>query len=388
MVVQQTRSSHTRARLWFLSCLLVIARVAAAAAAGDKVPERTGDVPGLAPGAECPDPGPGAAAQMAAAANATIPLKKGLTFSKTWKPNADDYEHECLEQIAEIDARSILTTSSCPIGPKHEPNHRTRRICWSDFLDSHLYVTSHTDGFPDTFVGALAFNLSLSSFAVLKKNGEAAHRYVQPDDDFHSVAVDIDGQLKSDGAGTFKVIVNDRLLELPTLEASYVNQRKGDIIRVKVLDDARFPLMVDYYMPTQNKFFITYTKISFPTEREIEKHLATDKHTDVYGIYFDFASDSLRRESQPVLREIAEAMKSHPDWVLSIYGHTDNIGVDAQNLDLSRRRALTVRNALVTQFNIAPARLSTNGFGASQPKESNDTDRGRARNRRVELVRQ
>ena len=385
MPFYKTRSARTVAGLCFLGCLLA-ARMAAAAA-GDPGPERVTDVAGLAPAAECPDPGPGAAAQIAAAASATIPLKKGLTLSKIWKPNADDYKHECLEQIESIDARGVVVTSSCPIGPKHDPNLRMRRICWSDFLDSHLYLTLHDKGLPDTFVGALSFNLSLRSFAALKKNEEIAHRYVQPADDIHLIAVDIDGRLKPDGPGTFKVIVNDRLVELPTLEASYVH--KGDIIRVKVLDDARFPLMLDYYMPTRDKFALTYTKISFPTEHEIEKQLATEKHADVYGVYFDFAKDSMRRESQPVLQEIAAALKAHPDWVLSIYGHTDNIGVAAQNLDLSRRRALTVRNALISQFHIDPARLSTtNGFGASQPKDTNDTDRGRARNRRVELVRQ
>jgi flagellar motor protein MotB len=356
--------------------------------AGVSGPERTADVAGLQPGGECPDPGPGAARQIAAAASATIPLKEGVTFSSVWKRNTDDYEHECLEQITAIDARSILTTSSCPVGPRHEANHRLRRICWSDLLNSHLYVTEHNEGFPETFVGALAFSLSLHSFADLKGNEAIAHRYIEPRDDFHFIAIDIDGQLKSDGAGTFKVIVNDRVLEVPTIEASYINQRKGDIIRVKVLDDGRFPLMLDYYIPTLNKFFVTYTKVSFPTAREIEEHLAVDKRTDVYGIYFDFASDSIRSESLPVLREIADAMKSHPEWSLIVNGHTDNIGNAAQNLDLSQRRALTVRKVLIDQFKIASARLSTNGFGASQPKESNDTDRGRARNRRVELIRQ
>jgi outer membrane protein OmpA-like peptidoglycan-associated protein len=96
----------------------------------------------------------------------------------------------------------------------------------------------------------------------------------------------------------------------------------------------------------------------------------------------------LRPESEPVLREISDALKAHPEWKLIINGHTDNIGDDALNLDLSRRRAAAVRRALVEQYKIEDSRLSTNGFGASQPKESNDSDRGRALNRRVELVRQ
>ena len=120
----------------------------------------------------------------------------------------------------------------------------------------------------------------------------------------------------------------------------------------------------------------------------MEKHLAVEKHVDVYGIYFDFASDRLRPESTPVLSEIAGALANNAGWKLSINGHTDNIGGDASNMDLSRRRSDSVRRALVEQYHIDAARLITGGFGASQPKESNATVEGRGKNRRVELVRQ
>jgi outer membrane protein OmpA-like peptidoglycan-associated protein len=89
-----------------------------------------------------------------------------------------------------------------------------------------------------------------------------------------------------------------------------------------------------------------------------------------------------------VLREISEALTRNPAWKLTINGHTDNVGGDAMNLDLSRRRSASVRRALAETYHIDPARLSTAGFGASQPKESNATADGRAKNRRVELVRQ
>jgi outer membrane protein OmpA-like peptidoglycan-associated protein len=88
-----------------------------------------------------------------------------------------------------------------------------------------------------------------------------------------------------------------------------------------------------------------------------------------------------------ILNEIAQVMRQHPDWRLGVEGHTDNIGGDAFNLDLSKRRAAAVKQALVTQYNVASGRLSTSGSGASSPVETNDTIEGRARNRRVELVR-
>ena len=343
----------------------------------------------LLPGAECPDPGPSGTATIAAAAAALIPLKEGLTLSSIWKAFEGDYEHECLIQIAKMDARGFSATQSCPVGKKHEQLITTRRICWSDVIDSHIYITGVARKFPPTFVGALQFNLSLASFAVLKAGGELHHRYVVVDgDDPRFSQIDLDGHLTSDGAGTFNIIVNDKLVEVPTIEASYINHKTNDIIRIKALDEARFPLMLDFYVPSEHRFFVTYAKVSFPTANVLEQHLAVDKHTDVYGIYFNFASDVLRPESQPVLREIADALKAHADWKIIIHGHTDNIGGDAMNLDLSRRRAAAVRKDLVEHYQIDESRLSTSGFGASQPKESNDSERGRARNRRVELIRQ
>jgi hypothetical protein len=346
------------------------------------------DVHDLVPGGECPDPGPAASAVITAAGTARIPLKVGLTLSSTWKANSEDYEHECLKQVTKMDGRGFTTTLSCPIGRDHKLLTTTRHLCWTDFVDSYLYVTAGAKTYPETLLGTLQFNLSTASFESLKTRGEFHHRYIDMDvDDIRYSDSDVEGTLISDGPSTFKLIVNDKTMEIPTIEANYVNHKTNDIIRVKVLDEARFPLMIDYYSPSLHSFFITYTKVSFPTANEVEQHLAADKHTDVYGIYFNFASDELRSESEPVLHEIADALKVHPEWTLIINGHTDNIGGDALNLDLSRRRATAVRKALVERYKIEDSRLTTNGFGASQPKESNDSDRGRALNRRVELVR-
>lgn len=91
--------------------------------------------------------------------------------------------------------------------------------------------------------------------------------------------------------------------------------------------------------------------------------------------------------ASPTLEEIAEVLRRHRDWKLRIAGHTDGIGGDQQNLDLSKRRAAAVKDALVKKYSIAAGRLETTGFGKSQPKDTNDTLEGRAHNRRVELMR-
>jgi outer membrane protein OmpA-like peptidoglycan-associated protein len=117
----------------------------------------------------------------------------------------------------------------------------------------------------------------------------------------------------------------------------------------------------------------------------IEKALETAGTIDIYGIYFDFDSDRIKPESEPVLREIAKVMTDNPTWSLSVAGHTDNIGGDPYNLDLSKRRSASVKQALVTRYRIAGDRLETSGYGASAPKATNKTLEGRAQNRRVEL---
>jgi len=80
-------------------------------------------------------------------------------------------------------------------------------------------------------------------------------------------------------------------------------------------------------------------------------------------------------------------MTTNPPWRLSVEGHTDNIGGDAYNQALSERRAAAVKQALVERYLISADRLTTVGYGSTRPKEPNDTLEGRARNRRVELVR-
>jgi len=119
----------------------------------------------------------------------------------------------------------------------------------------------------------------------------------------------------------------------------------------------------------------------------LEQALSQDKKVDIYSIYFSFNSDQLRDESQPTLKDIAEVMQRHPDWKLQVNGHTDAIGGNQFNLDLSKRRAAAVKGALVQQFKLGADRFNASGFGKSQPKDTNDTLEGRARNRRVELMR-
>jgi len=187
------------------------------------------------------------------------------------------------------------------------------------------------------------------------------------------------------------VLVNDKLVVLPVLHAKgKMSDADGAAeLEFYVLDDADNPLLLRLRGPG---FAGEVFKINYPEPPEKTSHLEqalNEKQTvEIYGIYFSFNSAVIRPESEPVLSEIAGLMARHPDWKLNIGGHTDNIGTDRFNLDLSARRAAAVKTALVDGHHVGAGRFSSAGYGAGSPKDTNDTAQGRARNRRVELSRQ
>jgi flagellar motor protein MotB len=111
-------------------------------------------------------------------------------------------------------------------------------------------------------------------------------------------------------------------------------------------------------------------------------------HAAVYGIYFDTAKAVVKPESDAALKEIANLLQQTPALKLLVVGHTDNVGSIASNMDLSKRRADAVVAALSTKYGVVAARLVAQGCGPLAPVSSNDTEDGRAKNRRVELVKQ
>lgn len=110
-------------------------------------------------------------------------------------------------------------------------------------------------------------------------------------------------------------------------------------------------------------------------------------HASVYGIEFDTGKATLKPASEKVLGDVLSLLQAQPDWKMRIEGHTDSTGTKVGNLTLSQQRAASVVNWLV-QKGIAKTRLTAAGVGDSKPIADNSTDQGRARNRRVELVKQ
>jgi OmpA-OmpF porin, OOP family len=116
--------------------------------------------------------------------------------------------------------------------------------------------------------------------------------------------------------------------------------------------------------------------------------ITTAGHAAVYGIYFDTGKADIKPESDAALTEISKLLQQNASLKIYVVGHTDNVGTLASNMDLSKRRADAVVKVLVVKYNIPAARLSAQGDGPTAPVASNESEEGRAKNRRVELVKQ
>jgi outer membrane protein OmpA-like peptidoglycan-associated protein len=118
---------------------------------------------------------------------------------------------------------------------------------------------------------------------------------------------------------------------------------------------------------------------------EMAKALSATGKIDIYGILFDVDKTELKPESRATLEEVAKLLKSDPSLRIEVGGHTDNTGGADHNMKLSVGRAAAVVNALVGTYGIDKSRLQPQGYGDAKPVAPNDSDQGRAKNRRVEL---
>lgn len=119
---------------------------------------------------------------------------------------------------------------------------------------------------------------------------------------------------------------------------------------------------------------------------DMRNKLITDGKIVSYGIQFDVNSDKVKPVSYATLKELVQVLKDNPAIKVKIVGHTDSDGDAASNLDLSRRRAANVKIELTKTFGMDPARLETDGKGATEPLAPNDNAVDKAKNRRVEFI--
>jgi len=104
------------------------------------------------------------------------------------------------------------------------------------------------------------------------------------------------------------------------------------------------------------------------------------------GIHFDVNSDKIKPDSYGILKELANVLRENQEVKIKIVGHTDSDGDDSRNMELSKKRAESVKNALANEFQVSTSRMETEGKGESKPVSKNDTPAGKAQNRRVEFL--
>lgn len=151
------------------------------------------------------------------------------------------------------------------------------------------------------------------------------------------------------------------------------------------MNQVYFQLEGSNYKEEEIGLFLSNIKIAtgLPDTRH---KLVNEGRFSTTGILFEVNAATIKPESNGVLKEVADAIKSNAGIRVKIIGHTDSDGSDAANLELSKKRAEAVREALVKDFSIEPAALETDGKGEAQPAGDNKTREGKAQNRRVEFV--
>jgi outer membrane protein OmpA-like peptidoglycan-associated protein len=382
--------------------------------------------------------GASAVPQAPQSAAPKIPLREGLTIVGAYRNDKGDYEN--IRRVTRADTTSItveLSTDQPPEnmqnnpiaellggncrehGAQPDPKKRwiaARKVLREDIEKAHAYrqefigCTDKEDFHP----GSTALGFSANVLRELKAKGQTkldVSLTGNPAAAFNNMigqllggsSKELEQAAMTSGVLTrvepmnvpFKVIANDEPTELPAIHARW--RAPDHLLEYWILDDDANPLVLRATKPG-GSFQLQVIKLAFPVAvtaspaattaaDKMERELAKQGRTVVYGIYFDFASDRIKAESQPVLADIAKVLQQNPSWSLGVEGHTDNIGGDPYNLDLARRRAAAVKQALVTQYKVDAKRLDTSGYGASRPKDTNTTLEGRARNRRVELTR-
>lgn len=373
-----------------------------------------------------------------------IPLCVGLTIVTAISEIDGDYESiKTIESVTDQQVRLRYSSERrvqdlMDNEPRLERKTISRTMLTNDLATANLYEQIFDEQLPDPIPGTTAIGTSAAVLNELKTKGEAELGFFiaftgtpSLDREVHPNVWDnqMTGKFQRVEASPvmLPVIVNNVPVELPTIHI--VGDFVGDKTEFFFLDDPANALAIKWRYGIDsvseedfqkfkkagmklNRDLATLQVIKIsdpcaslsadrsgrpgqapptsgnPDSDQIEKSLAATGKADVYDLYFSFNSDQIRTESEPRIKEIADALNKHPDWKLSVEGHTDNIGSSTYNLDLSRRRAAAVKDALVKRYKIDPSRLATVGYGSARPKDTNGTLEGRARNRRVELVRE
>jgi flagellar motor protein MotB len=167
----------------------------------------------------------------------------------------------------------------------------------------------------------------------------------------------------------------------------YLNEDKVWDVPKAIVPGAKLNSFIFWIQLTDRNwhFLIGNLKLAVGAPDTRNKILTQNKWV-THGILFDVNSATIKPESYGTLKEMANVLKENADLKVKIVGHTDSDGENGANLDLSKRRAASVKTMLAKEFAIDESRMQTDGKGESEPIDKNDTPAGKANNRRVEFI--
>jgi outer membrane protein OmpA-like peptidoglycan-associated protein len=264
-----------------------------------------------------------------------------------------------------------------------------RRILVSDRYNARTLVLGYSHKMPLIIEGTTTLGTSASVLEELRATGRASSNLM-----YNEAMATIPGEFTlAEKRVMLPVVVEGQLIQVPAVHAignfgAGKTRASGDFY---FLDNKNNPVLLQYSVQFKGEKVprterIVRVQAGASERAKMEQALRTLRTYDLYGIHFDFDKATIRRDSVPVLNDIAVTLKNNPLWTLEITGHTDSIGEPSYNAQLSKRRAESVKADLI-RCGVAANRLSTDGVGAAEPKASNKTLQGRAINRRVELTR-
>lgn len=166
----------------------------------------------------------------------------------------------------------------------------------------------------------------------------------------------------------------------------YLNEEKAWDIPKAIQPGAKFNALVFWIQNIGDwHYLISNLRLAVGAPDTRKKILEQNKWV-THGILFDVNSATIKPESYGTLKEMAGVLKEFSDLKVKIVGHTDADGSDVANLDLSKKRAASVKESLAKEFGIDEGRMEIDGKGESEPIDKNDTPAGKANNRRVEFI--
>lgn len=322
-------------------------------------------------------------------ASGRILFKPGTVLTSSWSLPLADAESDNI--IRPVSPSSLVFEYNGVAALGLDMKYKSRpdfneTVCAKDIAEGEAYATGWTAKSlkepitPGLYPGVARLLVPATKFNQLKSSGStelvfALYDYMDALTEWELLAWKGIFTRVEPNDVPFPLIINDERVTVPAIHvraSMKVIETAGRFgprdqpLEAYILDDANTPVMLSWMMGKDmhqdDSFKVELVRVTYPRDKPtIEQQLAKSRKAITWGINFDFNSDVIRPVSEPVLKEIAQAIVDRPDWRLTVTGHTDNIGGHKYNLELSQRRSAAVKKALVDRYHVDPNRPSTGG---------------------------